>query len=316
MKNKLTLLFILVISISCTKEIEIEIPPEKPKMVLYSTMVPFTLPRPKPLSLSIKSTKHIYDSSIAFIQNADVYLYKDDQILDTLLYVDSLKTYPISIFPTTGDVFSIIVQKEGFETVSAKCDIPSKVLITDTLIMPIAYYDETGSVFSQVSISFIDPLNEINYYEIALSDIAFSYDEPENFYELSSNNNIITSESYYPSLINFDMKKPKHLLFNDETINGKSCNLNVFYTPPQTESDHRYISNHYITIHLRSVTKDYYKYKTTMIQQLNNREEDILYGMGEPLNVISNVKNGYGLFSGFNNDMVTMHINKQIIGEK
>jgi len=73
--------------------------------------------------------------------------------------------------------------------------------------------------------------------------------------------------------------------------------------------------DHYISIHLRNITEEYYKFKTTMIQNLYSKQEDILYGMGEPLNVKSNIKNGYGLFAGFNNDIVSFHFDEQIISE-
>ncbi|MCD6112151.1 MAG: DUF4249 family protein, partial [Bacteroidales bacterium] len=236
-----------------------------------------------------------------------------------LRYVDSLNTYIISNsmsdYPIAGKKYSIQILEDGYKTLTSNTIIPSKVNITDTVITPIAYFDETGSVFSEIAVTFTDPENEINYYELAVSDIAFSYDNADNFYELSTNDNIITSESYYPSLIRFDVDKPKYLLFTDKEINGMKHTLNVYYTPPQREDDNRYISNHYISIHLRNVTEDYYKFKTSMIQHLYSKKEDILYGMGEPLNVISNIENGYGLFAGFNNDIVSLHIKEQIINE-
>ncbi len=52
-----------------------------------------------------------------------------------------------------------------------------------------------------------------------------------------------------------------------------------------------------------------------MIQHLYENTEDVLYGMAEPLNVYSNIENGYGLFAGFNHHIVTLHIPGQIINE-
>ncbi len=317
--RKTYFVILVLLLFSCTKEIEIEIPENQHKLVVYATIVPLTFPMPKDLGVVLQSSKHIFDTSTTFIDDAEVLYYENSILKDTLIYNDTLNTYVISEsmsdYPIAGNTYSIKIIKEGYDTITASTTIPSKVNITDTVITPIAYFDETGSVFSEIAITFTDPANETNYYELAVSDIAFSYDNPDDFYELSTNDKIITSESYYPSLMRFDVNKPKYLLFTDKEINGKEHILNIYYTPPQRESDKRYISAHYISIHLRNVTKEYYKFKTTMIQQLYSRQEDILYGTGEPLNVISNIKNGYGLFASFNNDIVSLHINKQVISK-
>ncbi len=310
---------LVLISISCTKEIEIFIPDQKPSLVVYSTIVPLTFPQPKYLSISLQSSTNIFDTNTNIIDDALILYYENDELKKTLQYSDRTKTYPIltdlSDYPIAGNKYSIQILKEGYETVTASTIIPSKVRITDTVLTPIAYFDETGSVYSEISITFSDPGDEINYYEIGVSDIAFTYDDSHNFYELSTYDKLITSESYYPSLIRFDVDRPKYLLFTDKEINGMEHTLNVYYVPPQWESENRYISSHYISIHLRNVTEDYYKFKTTMIQHLYSKQQDILYGMGEPLNVISNIENGFGLFAGFNNDIVSFRIDELILSE-
>ena len=319
--SKIYFVTIILFLFSCTKEIEIKIPKEKHKLVVYSTIVPLTFPYPKDLGIKLQSSKHIFDTTTSIINDAQVLYYENNILKDTLKYIDSINTYVISKsmndYPIVNNSYSIKIIKSGFDTITANTTIPSKVKITDTVITPIAYFDETGSVFSEIAITFTDPINETNFYEVAVSNIAFNYDNPYDFYELSTNDNIITSESYYPSLMRFDVDKPKYLLFTDKEINGKEHTLNIYYTPPRNlhENGSEYISNHYISIHLRNVTKEYYEFKTTMIQHLYSKQEDILYGMGEPLNVKSNIKNGYGLFAGFNNDIVSLHIDEQIISK-
>jgi hypothetical protein len=304
---------------ACTKEVEIGIPQEKSKIVAYSTIVPFTLPTPKPLGIKLQSSLHIFENSQSKMGDAIVMYFENGVLKDTLKYIDSLDMFSISNnisdYPITGNTYSIQIYKDGFETITSTTKIPSKVVIKDTAVVPISYIDETGNVFSEISLSFTDPADEINFYEICVSDIAFNYDSSNFFYELSTYDNIITSESYYPSLIRFDIDKPKYLLFNDKSINGKEYTLRVYYNPPQKEDDNRYIANHSISVHFRNVTHEYYKFKTSMIQHLYNKEEDILYGMGEPINIISNVNNGYGLFAGFNNDIVSIFIPERIINE-
>ncbi len=317
--RKVYFIAMVLLLFACTKEIEIEVPPEKPKLVAYSTIVPFTASNPKTLGITLQSSEYIFDTTRSRISDATVLYYENMILKDTLRYDDSLNTYIISTsmndYPTENNAYSIKIIKDGYKSITAKTSIPPKVDITNAAITPVAYFDETGSVFSEITITFTDPANETNYYELAVSDAPFTYDNNRYFYELSTSDNMITSESYCPSLIQFYVDKPKYLLFTDKEINGQEYRLKAYYSPPQYEDSARYISNHDINIHLRSVTEDYYTFKTTMIQHLYSKQEDILYGMGEPLNVVSNIQNGYGLFAGFNNDIISLHVEEQIVSE-
>jgi Domain of unknown function (DUF4249) len=312
--NKFYYLLCVLFLISCSKEIEITLPEKPHKIVVNSTLVPFTLPYPKALYLDIQSSNPIFEATKnSTLANAVVLLYSKGSFFDTIHYVDSVKCYPIkqSFNPIAGDALEVRVVKEGFENVSAITTIPSKVMITDTAITPIAYFDEDGGVFSEIKITFADPGSEVNFYEVAVSMSGYNMDDPLSYYDLTTNDEMITSESYYPSLISFKNDKPRFLLFKDKSINGQVHTLTIFYSPNQGYSGGvHYILDHYISIHLRNVTEEYYTFKTTMIEQMYGKTEDILYGAAEPINVFSNIKNGYGIFAGFNNDISYMHINE------
>ncbi len=178
---------------------------EKPKLVAYSTIVPFTTPYPKPLSLKLESTAHIFDTTTYFIKDAQVLYFENDIIKDTLEFVDSLNIYrmqhSMNDYPVEGNRYAIKVIKEGFETITANTTIPSKVEIEDANVTPIAYIDDDGMVYSELTLTFTDPADEINYYELMVSDFTYDYNNLIDFYELSTYDNLITSESYYPSLI-------------------------------------------------------------------------------------------------------------------
>ncbi|MDA3818654.1 MAG: DUF4249 domain-containing protein [Prolixibacteraceae bacterium] len=313
------LFFILLMGcfFSCTQEIEISLPPQQSSLVVYSTLVPFTLPIPKSLYINIGDTRQMNDTTNNNVSNAQVLLKCNGSITDTLNYNSSLGYYPInSFYPKQGDSLSVEVDCDGYEKVYANTVVPSKVCITDTVITPIAFFDETGSAFSELAVSFIDPADEINYYELAITQVTYSYNTPDNYYRLRTNDNIIISESYYPSKLHIDAKSPRSLLFSDQSFNGESRTFKVYYTPPQRESEERYISPHYISVHLRNVTEAYYRFKTSFLHHSYNNIENILYGMGEPINVESNVENGFGLFAAFNNDIVTLRVEEQVINNK
>jgi len=303
----LVLFFGVLFFISCTKEIEVDFPISKKELAIYSTIVPWTLPNPKKLNVNIQLTKDINDTTQKIVNDALV-IYEGDGKIDTLSYDNTINGYLINDYPKENSFYNLTVKKDGYETVYSETYIPEKVLIDSFRVQEIAYFNDNGTVYSEITINFKDIANKDNYYELAVSEISFQYDNDESFYRLSSNDNIITSEAYYPALTQLDLKKPKFLLFNDSKINGMDYSLKIYYVPPQFEEEKRYISNHIISIHLRNVSKEYYEFKTSFLQHANNIKEDFFYGMGEPINLNGNIDNALGLFGGFNNDIKSIMI--------
>jgi hypothetical protein len=316
MKKKYAL-WLLFCTFACTKEIQIDIPAQKPSLVVYSTLVPFSFTNSRQLELSLQSSLHIFDTTPQRINDALVLYFENNVVKDTLIYSDLSQTYMVTRkipdFPVTGNHYSILIKKDGYESVFAETVIPRQVKIRDVIVTPVAYFDENRQVHSEIAMTFEDPADAINFYEVAVTDIAFSEDSPDTFHELMTNDKLVTSESYYPSLMQLDVRKPKYLLFSDAAINGKSHTLLMYYFPNQRFNGRLYISTHYISVHLRNVTEEYFKYKTTLIQHLNSKMEDFLYGTGESVNTISNIQNGYGLFAGYNTDILSKRIDSLIV---
>ncbi len=302
--------------LACTKEVEIDLPKQPKKMVVYSSLSPLVFPLPKELNLKLTYSKEISDSTNNMIKDALVLYYINNQLIDTVEFVDSLGVYPLvknmSDYPITGDKCAIKIIKNGFESIYAETVIPTKVTIKDSILIDqIAYIDELGFAHSKASLTFTDPADEVNYYEIAVTQTyASNSDNPDHYFELKTNDEIITSQSYYPSAFSLELKYPKYLLFTDESFNGEEHTVDFFYEPPQASEEYLYILGHYLSFHLRNVSEDYYKYKTSLIQSKNNNTEDVLYGMGEPINVYSNIENGYGIFGAYNYDLQSFHFVK------
>ncbi|OQY03927.1 MAG: hypothetical protein B6I20_04105, partial [Bacteroidetes bacterium 4572_117] len=142
-----------------------------------------------------------------------------------------------------------------------------------------------------------------NYYEIGLK-----IKEAKQFERIYTYENIITNEAYYPTLLSVGLKKPFYLPFNDKKINGKTIRLDIFHNAPIWDDGAIHMGDYTLQIYLRSVTEEYYKYHTTLLQHLYKQQEDIIFGMAEPINAYSNIENGYGVFAGFNEDVVEMYI--------
>ncbi|MBW6479488.1 MAG: DUF4249 domain-containing protein [Bacteroidales bacterium] len=306
---------------SCGKEleIEIEIPANNPKLVVNSTLVPYSLPGGKYLGIELGSSTSIFDTvTHNSIIDASVLLFKNNDFKDTLQYNpdNGLYSFGYGPFegPSIGDKYTIEVFAEGYEQVWAETKIPEKVEIIEANIIPVAFINDHGGVWSEVVLTFDDPGNINNYYEIVVvSDISDYLYDPKKFSPLFSHESFITGESYYPSPLRFDLKEPKHLLFNDNSFNGEDVTLSFYYYPPQFMTAKRFVSHHIVSVQLRNITEEYYLFKTSFLQSLYNQKEDILYGMGEPLNVFSNIENGYGIFAGFNESIVQILIPETIV---
>ncbi len=323
--------FSLLFSCNIITEIEVDIPLKPPKLVINSTLVPSSVPGMKYLGIEVTTTTHIFDTSeIKPVTDATVLFYKNGEYVDTLEYETKSGLYPLGYGPFKGplpeDVYSIEVSAPGYDKVYAQTTIPEKVEILDISITPIGLIDDSneimqggrrlgGGIWSEITITFADPPQNDNYYEIVVSPI-YSFYESKEFYTLFTNESIITGESYYPSPMELHLKNPRQLLFNDRGFNGDNQTISFYYFPPQGWYINSYISNHIINIQLRNITAEYYYHKTTLLQSLNNQEEEILYGMREPLNVFTNIENGHGIFAGFNEDIFQALIEKTIVDQK
>ena len=56
------------------------------------------------------------------------------------------------------------------------------------------------------------------------------------------------------------------------------------------------------------MSEDYYLYKTKMYDHLYSQEEDVLYGVGEPQELHSNITNGLGVFGSYNSSVHIMFV--------
>jgi len=324
LEKDLPLLVLFFLLLGCYDEgrlIEITVPPTAPRLVIHSVIYPAgALQRVSPLGFKVSSTAHIFDKGADLITDAVVRLYKKDQFFGTLEYIDSLGYYPLNDSPDYNDDYRIEVSKEGFLRANAIVAVPSAIEIDTVIITPMAYFDEENYVFSEVEIRFRDAPDETNFYEVVVFVTSSFFQPstdfwPEDFQEntgealeLVAFDRVITEESYYIPKTNINSDYPVSLLFSDNTFNGKKYSLKVYYNPPGRLYIPGDVANHRIRVYLRKVTEETFQFKTAMLEQYNHREEDILYGVGEPINVFSNVENGYGLFGAYSYDSFLLSI--------
>ncbi|MFA9392196.1 MAG: DUF4249 domain-containing protein [Prolixibacteraceae bacterium] len=303
---------LLLFFLSCTNEIIVDLPEQESYPVVFSTITPFTLPYPKTNNIQVFESNELSEEDTIVFDEAKIFVYENNVLLGNATYNNDSYSYPNNFTPQTGNNYSIRIISKAYDTLTSSTTIPQVVEIENLVVNPIAYIDMDDWAVSEVQITFHDPKNEVNYYEVCLSNKGINYDS-RDFFELRTDNFSITSESYYPSVLNFDNNFPDFLLFKDDKFDGEKFVLNVYYSPPQSwKAGQNHISEQQLLVHLRNISREYYLHKTTLLHQIQNRSEDILYGTGEPVNVYSNIKNGRGVFAGFNSDIMQVTIKDTI----
>lgn len=301
---------------ACQMEIEVEIPQKPPQLVVVSTMVPYK-PNGKYLGVEVFTSRHLFDETENLpVENASVFAFRNGQSFGQLSYLtnNNYNFYPFGYAPLEGplpgETYRIEVSVPGFNPVWAETTIPQPVEIIQWNLDRIGFFDENGLIYSRVSLLFNDPPGQKNFYEIVVTDVSCQYDA--NCYsKVVTFEPFITSEPHYPSPVMVHLPKPNRLLFTNQTFQGEQCNINFYYFPGQEVSpgSHITLTGGFIAIQLRHVTEEYYKHFSTMLQARNQRLEDPFHGMGEPINIYSNITNGLGVFAGFNNSVVEVQLN-------
>lgn len=273
---------LLIYTPSCIKDVDIPIKDVENRLVL------------KCLFTEMQEMKVILGQSIPTgkknserISGANVVLYMDDHPYDTLNETEQ-GVYFTDIIPEQGKRYKLICEVNGFKTITSNVsEIPEKCNIISATVKDSVAIDESDIV-SEIKILFSDPPAQNNFYDL---DIIYI------------NNDSITDLDYYsayytdlgkePVLINEGLLKyyPSSLIFSDALFNGNTYNLtvNVIY------------KDYDVMIILRRISEDLYNYLKTLTLY-RNAVDYSLWGSAEPINVISNINNGFGIFSGYSAD--------------
>ena len=198
MKNSFILLITLLFS--CQKEIEIDIPEQKPTNVVHCYLSPNNNLDSNFINVEIQTTQGLNNQTIKYITNATVILIEDNISIDTLIYSKELNRY-ISLTnlfnPTSGKVYNLEINSNN-KTLNSVTILPDKVEIIETTFIPVSFKNEDAAAISEVGIIFQDPPNESNYYEILFVNY------PDNYPFLFSSNviydvflNMFCHRNYY-----------------------------------------------------------------------------------------------------------------------
>ena len=299
----------LLILISCTTVIELDIPYES-QVTVNSIFTPETF-----MSVTLTEGKSVTSEIYGFdsISDALVKVYEDGQFL-TEMEMAFPSLYTSTLFkPSAGSSYELQIFRPDHETITAETTIPMEY--------PVYSLTDVHQDNELNNYEFTITLNDRpgkTYYEFMLKGYStFRYEEDSlgnysivpngemnNLYLVSADpilGNVLT-EDYHSTLL-FEDKyfSEKSLTFTFRTAYLIfSISSSASQPTPTTRPHPEFLQ---FKLEGRIVPEEYYLYMKTVEKQAKNNTDPF----GEPVMTYTNVQNGLGLFSSYNG--VTMDLN-------
>ncbi len=259
---------------SCTKEIKIDFDDKNILPVVNCIFNSDSV-----FKVQISLSKQITDDNNYFVDNARATILTDDGNTINFTYTGENGIYKSTERPFVGILYKLKVSIPEFKDIFAEDKIPLPTQIFNT-----EYYSEyntaSGEDISMLKITFQDDIAEENYYDIPCDYWGQQIAEP-----------ILIAEG--------DLSyNPKSFYFSDKLINGDLYELKI----PFSE---------YEKLEFRTTSKNYYFFRKFWTRHYHNQQNDenasalndydifSLLLIGEPIEMFTNIENGYGIFAGY-----------------
>jgi len=290
-------LLVLLSILSCTKEVEIKIPKEEPKLTVNSFFSPDSV-----IKIHLSKSAYIFDKKTTIVNNANIELWDKDTLLEIMQNED----YGNYFSKTKAKVlkkYQLKINHPDFQLVTVEDVIPTKTKIIKTEQKDSVMFSQYNNAFSQVKITFQDNPNITNYYEVIL---AFKYNDSIPFLgEFEGLAGIYSDDPVIKSEMDIDINGfgETSVVFSDNLFNGEKYTLTLLYSISYGPCIYK---NYTLYVYLNSVSKNYYNYMKKLHQYIQN-SQSLWNNTGEVVRMYSNVNNGYGIFAGYNTDIDTLY---------
>lgn len=284
-KYILGLLFILTIVLSsCEKDINIPIPEASPVIVVNGV---FRVG--KPLGVSISKSQPIKDvSRIKTISNAKVQLFEDGNLIEELAL--SQNGFYIGQKQTQAEKrYSIEVSAPGLTAVTAENQLSVPTIIDEVLLDTVT--NKEGFNQTRAIIRFTDNGGTKNWYNLKCYTKARKPDTTDVFeireVPYSAYNNIVLEDESWSD--------KQGASFSDDIFNGKKIELSVLLNEWEFLNWNDRSFELSLIVELRSISEAHYKYNIGYFKW----EETSGSPFSESVQVPTNIRNGLGLFAGY-----------------
>lgn len=279
MKKCLLSCFFLVL-IGCELIVDIDVPFEQRQLTLNSLFHKDSL-----WSVHVSLNQHILDEATTErVRNATVVVYKNDTPIDTLSHVSNGLYRSDTAKPEIGQSYKITASAAGHQDVSAYSYIPLPTTITQVDVNTIEDVN-TPADESTIRVRFTDEPDEDNYYQIILEEETEVIDSQTG--KITTMRYRVPIDTDDPSIENDEYVDYDGFLIRDKFFNNAEGVVSFKTFNIQ--------QRHGMIVTVRTVSEDYYRYKTTGGLQ----DETSGSPFAQPVNVYKNVTNGFGIFAGY-----------------
>jgi hypothetical protein len=260
--------------------IDIELPETDSKIVVNSFFTDNSR-----IKVHLSKSIGVLQNTFPECPDALIMLRENDIIIDTMYLEDG---YYYSHIPAEKNkAYSLEILAPGMETVFCEDIIPERTVLQGYVCTDSILIDGDGFIINELKLDFQD-LPGPSFYEVELEARNVVRNGKMGLWFMNNSDPIITSTG----LLDY---RPRTLIFKDDMFDGKHCSVKIYFAT-QAYLDYN------LKIIFRSVSESYYKYKAKQFAYLFSLENDIFSGMGEPINLYSNITGGFGIFAGYSTD--------------
>jgi hypothetical protein len=302
MKKWISPVFIVLLSLTaCNKPTEIAIPSQVPLLVLngqWQQQSPFLVRVTRSLGISSSFDTGTNIMQTYEVNNAVVIVQENNRVIDTLKYDSLSYSYFSSRHTLMNKVYTVSASLKGFATVSASSPLLPLTAISGTALKRGLSYNASGDLMDEISFSFTDDGNTTDYYLVRIrnaeGDFADCINTSDQDFEKLIFNTPFTTETC------FDGDK---LLLSDKNFNGQTKKVVLSVSDDQMNDLTFAGETKHPSVELLHITGDFFKY----IKSANDYDISNANPFAEPINLYSNVQNGYGFFTAYSLTADSLH---------
>lgn len=307
-------IFVFIILLSaCEQEVEIDLAQSfKPEIAISSFFSDN-----EPINIFVTLTQPAYSEEYKRVSVSNAWL--EDGLKNKYPLEIDKHFFNIDLFSSeeinfsNGNPIKLIIESEEMNsTLIAEDTIPHSATFKNMKITPIdneLYYHISGIIVPPKITDFEDTYYEVVLYVLEKNDVEY-----HNLDYLFSHNHLITKEEYYPGVLLLGSVGPPTLLWRNNS--KENFYIDFYYDTPSSAwnaSTGYRLPEHYLKIELRTVSKAYFSYKTSLYRQQYAIEGDFMYGLAPPTTVKSNVKGGTGIFAAYSKVDTVLHVKPRVI---
>lgn len=285
-KTILFICMVLILGEACEKTERVDnFPLEPSKLVvncIYDVNSPFLFDISKSLSV-------LDNAPLANNTDATIYLYENDILMETITWSNS--QYRSQLRSKKGARYRIKVSASGFPTATATALFSNELSINSVKLIP---EDTTNGNHIRLGyeINIQDEKGVDDFYEISVYSSDY-FNGDVKWLNLNE-------EDDYREVYDYYYDENNAIIFSDHLLDGQTITQSIYFNEYCfSESDS--CDYHFFAV-IRSLDKNAFLYRTTVNNQLSSRGDPF----ASPVQIKSNIENGYGIFAGSTSQVIEL----------